>query len=490
MSRLCFFSVCTLLISLLFREIACNKAGVFGFQHVVKAAKESNSRKKLTKFDNTVIAEVKREVEVSKDEKETCTKQEEIREYNTKNSSFVKLWLSDFEINYYGLLVFGGDITTVKSQSVPDDEGQDDLEINKIIEENRLLEKLNSLRTHEEEAVESEDSPRFDEVTRKKILASGIQIISKKSSLEQEPETPKEIVKNVIVSPSELDDDDYSVGLITPNQQIVALEIIKGSKLIHTIQLNVEFEETVSETNNLIDSSLGMEYDEKGFLECVEIKKDLIQKIGKLKLENANLSLYAQKLRNKEKKTKEYRTVLENIEKNKQSLHDQNIELLKVERRIQQLSVEDRMEEGKAQNTTAETSESDEALRKRERRKVIIAAILEEAKRRKAADEASKEADKKEEEQKMAPAEEATEQKEEIPDQMKEIRNLAKMLVWLQENSSKTPAGVETRKERGANAIKSLQKICEEDRDHYIKVAEKIKNSFEEKVYKKNGKKT
>ncbi|OII73791.1 uncharacterized protein cubi_03589 [Cryptosporidium ubiquitum] len=503
MSLISFFSACTLLLLLLFQESECNKVHANDFRHVVEAARESNKKKrKLTKFDNTIIGEIKKELELSIENEDTFYKRpENIKEYNTKNNTFVKLWLSDIDLRYSGSLVFGGDISTVKSQKTSE-EGQEEFEINKIIEENRLLDKLNLLRQQDVEVTGLGEVSQFDELTRKKILASGILIVPHKSDDHLKSETQKEVTNKIATVPVELEEeDDDTITLITPKQQITALEILTGNKLIHTIQLNMEVDETVTESNNLIESNASPEYEEKDFLECVEIKKNLIQKIGKLKLENANLSLHAQKLKNKERKTKEYGNVLENIEKNKESLHNHNIELLKIERRIQQLSAEDRMEDRNPLEEKNEVlQEKEAALRKKERRKVIINAILEEAKRRKLIEQKNKESkrlieenehnEKNDIEKKSAESEEATKPKGKHQDLgTEEIRKIAKMLVWLQENDSKTLASIDTRKERGASAIKSLNKLYISDKQNFHKVAEKIKNNFEEKVYEKNQQK-
>ncbi|KAH8583345.1 coiled coil [Cryptosporidium sp. chipmunk genotype I] len=502
MSQIGFFSICFILLLLLFRESECNKAPVKSFYQVVEAARESNTKKKkFTKFDNKVIGDIKREVEPSVENKGTFYNNPEIiKEYNVKNNTFVKLWLSDIELRYNGLFTFGGDVSSVKDQKSPEDRGQEEFEINKIIEENRLLDKLNLLRQHDTEITGSGDLSPFDEVTRKKILASGIKIVCQKSDIQQNSESSKKVTSSVSI-PDDLDVEDETIILITPNQQIAALEILAGRKLIHTIQLNIESDETVAESKNLIESSVGLEYEEKNFLECVEIKKNLIQKIGKLKLENANLSLRAQKLRNKDRKTKEYRNILENIERNKESLHNQNIELLKIERRIQQLSVEDRMEDSNQLKVKHQVPQESEAtLQKKERRKVIIAAILKEAKRRKLINEKNKESgqliqgnehvEENNIEKKGVETEEGIEPKKELQDsETKEIRQIAKMLIWLQENDPKTSASVETRMERGASAIKSLSKLYILDKEHFTKVAEKIKNNFEKKVYENNRQK-
>ncbi|POM84809.1 hypothetical protein CmeUKMEL1_14250 [Cryptosporidium meleagridis] len=508
MSRTTFFSICIILVLLLFQESGCSSVDIKNFYQAVQATREYNSKKKkFTKFDNTVVGNIQREVEISVENKGNFYNHPEItKEYNIKNNTFVKLWLSDIELKYNGLITFGGDISTVKGQKGLEDQEQEEFEINKIIEENRLLDKLNFLRQHDIEATDSEDISPFDEVTRKKILASGIKIVHQKSDSQPSSAALKKVIDNVDV-PDDLEEEDNIIILITPNQQIAALEILAGRKLIHTIQLNIETDETVAESKNLIECSVGTEYEEKNFPECIEIKKNLILKIGKLKLENANLSMRAQKLRNKERKTKEYRNILENIERNKESLHNQNIELLKIEKRIQQLSVEDRLE-GKIENKIEdskqletkheELQDSKESLKKKERRKAIIAAILEEAKRRKLA-EKNKEStqycqnntnseggnvDKK-----SVESNEGIKPKEELQEsEINEIRQIAKMLVWLQENDPKTSARAETRRERGASAIKNLRKLYLLDQEHFKKVAEKIKNNFEKKVFENQQK--
>ncbi|PPS98003.1 Uncharacterized protein GY17_00000803 [Cryptosporidium hominis] len=508
MSRTRFFSICIILILLLFQESECNKVDIKSFYQAVQATREYNSKKKkFTKFDNKVIGNIQREVEISVENKGNFYNHPEIiKEYNIKNNTFVKLWLSDIELKYSGLFAFGGDIATVKGQKGLEDQEQEEFEINKIIEENRLLDKLNLLRQHDIEATDSGDISPFDEVTRKKILASGIKIVYQKSDSQPTSTTLKKVIDDVN-APDDLEDEDDTIILITPNQQIAALEILAGRKLIHAIQLNIEIDETVTESKNLIESSVGLEYEEKNFPECVEIKKNLIQKIGKLKLENANLSMRAQKLRNKERKTKEYRNILENIERNKESLHNQNIELLKIEKRIQQLSVEDRMEdkvENKIEDSNQleakpeELQDSEASLKKKERRKVIIAAILEEAKRRKLAEKNKETAQFSQNntnsegsnvDKKSVESNEGIKPKEELQDsEIKEIRRIAKMLVWLQENNPKTSASAETRGERGASAIKNLRKLYISDGEHFKKVAEKIKNNFEEKVFENKQK--
>lgn len=519
-------------------------------------------KKKLTKFDKTVVAEVKREAELSSDGKHPFdVEQEGVKEYNVKNCTYVKLWMSDIELRYSGLIVFSGEVSSVKSQKSPEDEGQDEFVMNKIIEENRLLDKLNLLRRSETESADVEESSSFDEVTKKKILASGFQIAPlKPSDPQKKPEG--EARSSSDLAPPELEEEE-SIALIAPSQQIAALEILTGNKLVHTIELSVEVDEaTAVESKEFVESSIGLEYEEKSFLECIEIKKNLIQKIGKLKLENANLSLYVQKLRNKEIKTKEYRNILEVIERNKEDIRNQNIELLKIEGRIQRLSAEDKMEARveNAKEAALNTSQEKTVLRKKERRKVIISAILDEAKRRKKTQEESKMAEQAavdaaatEQENTASTKQEttavteqaaasvatkqeviadtekktsaATEQetttatkkgegtavteketpvakpkaeikkkpdktKEETSEDEEEIRVIAKMVVWLQENDNKMNASIETRKERGATAVKNLRKLLASDRKNYEKIIGKIKQRFETKVYEKNATRT
>lgn len=441
---------------------------------------------------------MKKEAEILSDNDDhSLDCKEGCKDFNIKNCTFVKLWLSDNEIIYGGLIDSSRNVSSAKINSSQEGDKWDEVEMNKIIEENRLLDKLNLLRQDEIEMPNLEEIPQIDDVTRRKILASGIQIVSQKPSPQRSEGQEGEISDGDLVSQEPEDD---SIVLITPGQQIAALEIIAGNKLIHTIRLTVEVDDTASiESKELVESSMGFEYEEKSFLECVEIKKNIIQIIGKLKLENANLSMHAQKLRNREIKTKEYRNILESIERNKENIYNQTIELLKIEKRIQRLSAEDIMGDPeqtwqKKRHTHTKIEETPErtVFQKKERRKVIISAILEEAKKRKDAAKAEAEHDavKEEAEKKVAEPEKHIEpNREPLPDDAKdEIRSIAKMMVWLQENDM-TRASAETRKKRGTAAIEDLNKLFVKNKLEFYKVTEEIKKRFERKVYEKNARK-
>ncbi|KAF7456021.1 coiled coil protein [Cryptosporidium felis] len=506
---------------LLFGENECN-SGKLDFYKVVQVAKEQNVRgRKPTKFDNIVVGNMKKNIEVSteppKDKGMPQTQQTEQKNFNLKNSTFVKLWMSDIEIRSGES---SGFVETPGSneKTTPVDDAKESMEIDKFIEENKLLDKLNLLRQQEVEVSSSGETSQFDDLTKKIILASGIHVVSQKSP-ERKRESKIEETHRTVHSEGasegsnsslELDDD---IVVITPSQQIVALEILSGKMTIQKIKLIVSESDIVPDSNNLMEPSIGTGYEGKNFLECIEMKNDLIQKIGKLKLENANMNIQAQKLKNRGM-SREYRNILDRVEKNKELLQNQNIELHKIEKRIKQLSIEDNIE----CNSAAEQSLSDSqkelqvddslnqevAIQKKERRKVIIAAILEEAKRRRKLEETrgkkpdqsvegvkdQAEPEKAEHDVKKS-SEEATPREKELSEsETKDIEKVAKMLVWLQENNSKSPKSVKTRRERGKSAVNKLKGLYKENIERYLSLSKKIEAEFEKKVYEKNASKS
>lgn len=430
--------------------------------------------KKPTKFDNKIIGDIKKSLDLSLEKSELKKRKEgldKMRNYNIKNTSFVKLWLSDFELRFGDSLVVPYDMeTTVKPKIEIESEEE---EINKIIEENKLVERLELLRKHEVVIPDSGDGAHIKSLDRSDRGSTGMggeNMISHRSV---------ELTQERTLDYDSFDDFD-DIGLISFGQETAALTVLSGGNLIHNINMVMDFEEVNSISGiDTPDEELNDKYKEMNIGGCIEQRQKIIQKVSMLKLEIANLSSLSNRLKNKGNKAREYGNVLDSIEKKNGSLQDYVSELKRIERRLKQLSLEE-SSETKASEESSKSLEESTISGKQEQTTTSTSTSTTTTTTTTTSPPEQEKRDETKSSEFLSTVFEGI-----SPEQRKIIEKVAKMLIWLQENESKEPADAGTRKSRGRSATKYLVKLYMKDPVKFEKVVNGIKAGFEKSVFEK-----
>ncbi|KAH8740625.1 coiled coil protein [Cryptosporidium ryanae] len=424
-----------------------------------KPKPQGKTQRKPTKFDNQVLGDMKKKIDLSLEEEAAKREKKELKKnYNIKNTTFVKLWLSDLELRFGDSLFVSLDVeTTFKPQTKFENEEE---EINKIVEENRLVEKLKLLRQHEVVISGSGDAGS----------SGGVADVGALKSDSDEP--TRDLILN-------LDLESFSsASFVTYNQEQAAMTILNGNNLIHNVNLVVDYGLLDSPRSDDLNDQVNDQYKDMTIDKCTELREKTIHKISVLKLEIANLNALANKLKAKNK-TREYDNTIESIEKKTKILQESNCELRRIDKRINQLSSKD------SELSISQGERSPEGSKTIEEPRAGTLAPAE------SANEAKVDAEKTSKE--MAATEDSGEKSVEktysidfegIPqEQRANIERAAKMLVWLQENKGSKREDVSTRRERGRNALRNLVRIYKKDENKFQEVVQNIKNGFEKSVF-------
>ncbi|KAK6590698.1 coiled coil [Cryptosporidium xiaoi] len=446
-----------------------------------KSKSQGTTQRKPTKFDNKILGDVKKKLDLSLEQNEITKKQELKKNYNIKNTTFVKLWLSDIELKF-------GDSTLVPLEvdttAIPKTEFEDEEEeMNKIIEENMLVEKLKLLRQHEVIVSDSGEtsSGSMDSFGEKSM--GGNNLVSNSDGLVQEPVF-------------DLEEYFENINFITNYQEQAAMTVLYGDNLIHNVNLIIEYDGINFPKDEYLSDEATDQYQDMTLDKCMEQREKAIQKISVLKLEIANLSTLANKLKRKNR-MREYNSSIENIEKKNKILQESTSELRRIEKRLKQLSFEssesstsqeDRSHEPPVSNSS-DVSETTVQMQTSTSAPVETSTQEPIQEQTASSNESEIKQTTKETEDTDALGETVKSKThsvdfEGIPqDEKTNIERVAKMIVWLQENKAKVRAEASTRKERGGNAMKYLVKIYKKDEKKFEEVTQKIKTEFERAVY-------
>ncbi|KAH7647885.1 coiled coil [Cryptosporidium bovis] len=449
-----------------------------------KSKSQGTTKRKPTKFDNKILGDIKKELDLSLEKNEITKKQEKLelkKNYNIKNTTFVKLWLSDIELKFGDSTLVPLEVdTTAKPKAEFEDEEE---EMNKIIEENMLVEKLKLLRQHEVIVSDSgETSSRSMDSFGEKSMG-GNDVVSNSDGLVQE---------------SVLDLEDYfeNINFITNYQEQAAMTVLYGDNLIHNVNLIIDYDGINFPKNEYLSDETTDQCQDMTVDKCMELREKAIQKISVLKLEIANLSTLANKLKGKNR-MREYNSSIENIEKKNKILQESTSELRRIEKRLKQLSLESSEFSTSLEDKSSElsVSNSSDISETKVQMQTSTSAPVETSTQEPiqaqtaSTDESEIKRTTKETEDtnalgEMVKGKTHSVDFEGIPqDEKTNIERVAKMIVWLQENKAKIRAEVSTRKERGGNAMKYLVKIYKKDEKKFEEITQRIKTEFERVVY-------
>ncbi|EEA07681.1 uncharacterized protein CMU_006040 [Cryptosporidium muris RN66] len=349
---------------------------------------------------------------------------------NIKSSEFVKLWLDDVDIRSFGT----SNIDNIKTiYSTKEDENifsDNEYQIDFLMMENNIREKLKTIREYEN--INNNETIDIDDYTKRRIISAGVQI---SVPIEQEQDKDKLIKQNQQINKIECKEMEIQPIILTESKQLIAVQILEGIIPIHKIGNQV--------TEDYCKGNPSYEINQ---LNINQDNSKEIQEIIK-KLNNSKQKLN-QSIAEKKLQITQLRYELDNMVNSVNPSKSGNIELTKKELRKKNIELNDliyRKQKIKANITTLkryikETEEISPVRSKGESRKEVKKDTLNE-------------------------------------DTKKKIEMLAKMTLWLQENTNVSITR-DTRQKRGENTIRHLSHLYINNRALFDTTARSIKSKY------------